>query len=87
MGPRIPLLGHFHTVAELRAEVEEAGCADVEVHGLEGPNAGVLEFFEPDLGLERAGLDLVERAEAAFAGARRDLLAEASPHILAIGVR
>ena len=85
-GPGFPG-GHFHTAAELRAEVEEAGFADVALRGLEGPNVGVLEFLEPDPGLERAGLDLVERAEAAFVGARRDLLAEASPHILAIGVR
>ncbi|WP_131105884.1 class I SAM-dependent methyltransferase [Ornithinimicrobium sufpigmenti] len=35
--------GHFHTVAELRAEVEEAGFEEVEVHGVEGPHVGALE--------------------------------------------
>lgn len=85
-GPGFPG-GHFHTAAELREEVEEAAFADVVLHGLEGPNVGMLELVAEDEDLVRSGLELVERLEARVAADYRDLLAEASPHILAIGTR
>ncbi|WP_136517349.1 class I SAM-dependent methyltransferase [Cellulomonas telluris] len=85
-GPGFPG-GHFHTAAELRAEVEEAGFADVLLHGLEGPNVGMLELVADDEALVRSGTELVERLEARVGADRRDLLAEASPHILAVGTR
>lgn len=71
---------HFHTAAELRAEVESAGFADVTVYGVEGPSwpaldvAGIAEFDT--------------RRDAALRAARlveRDpLLINASAHLLAI---
>jgi ubiquinone/menaquinone biosynthesis C-methylase UbiE len=79
--------GHFHTAAELREEVEETGFRDVVLHGLEGPNAGMLELVSRDAELERVVLELVGRLETVVAAADRDLLADASPHMLAIGVR
>ncbi len=85
-GPGFPG-GHFHTACELRGEVEEAGFGEVTLHGLEGPNLGVLELVVHDAELERAGLHLAESAEAAIAGPYRDVLADASPHLLAIAVR
>lgn len=82
--------GHFHTVAELRAEVEEAGFEDVELLGVEGPNVGALELIADDPELLGIALRLVERLEAALkqsrstVGRHDDVVAEASPHLLAI---
>ncbi len=79
--------GHFHTAGELREEVEGAGFTDVVLHGLEGPNVGVLELVGEDDSLEQAARTLVDRAEDVVDPARRDVLAEASPHILAVARR
>lgn len=79
--------GHFHTTAELRAEVTEAGFVDVVLHGLEGPNVGALELVRRDDELEAAAAALAARAEALVAPRLRDLLAESSPHLLALATR
>lgn len=85
--------GHFHTVAELRAEVEEAGFTDVEMHGVEGPNVGALELVADDPELLDLAVRLADRLDTALAGAEprrtrhRDLAAEASPHLLAVARR
>lgn len=79
--------GHFHTAAELREEVEETGFRDVVLHGLEGPHVGMLDLVARDPELERVGLELIGRLETVVAAEDRDLLADASPHLLAIGVR
>jgi ubiquinone/menaquinone biosynthesis C-methylase UbiE len=71
---------HFHTAAELQAEVESAGFTDVTVYGVEGPSwpaldvAGIAEFdTRRDAALRCARL--VERDP---------LLINASAHLLAI---
>lgn len=82
--------GHFHTVAELQTEVEEAGFEDVEVRGVEGPNVGALELVADDPELLDLAVRLADRLEAAIASSpsavrrHRDAAAEASPHLLAI---
>lgn len=82
--------GHFHTVAELRVEVAEAGFEDVEVYGVEGPNVGALELVADDPELMDLAVRLADRLELAqaenpSASARsRDAAAEGSPHLLAI---
>lgn len=81
--------GHFHTAAELRTEVERAGFELLEVVGLEGPNVGALEMFRHDEELVSHALELVEALErhARAAGGAPDVLADYSPHLLAIGHR
>lgn len=85
--------GHFHTVSELRAEVEEAGFEDVAVHGVEGPNVGALELVADDPELLDLAVRLADRFDAALAerpslvARPEDGAAEASPHLLAIARR
>jgi SAM-dependent methyltransferase len=79
--------GHFHTAAELRAEVTGAGFVDVVLHGLEGPNVGSLELVARDAELEALAGELATRAEALVRPGLQDQLAEASPHLLALARR
>lgn len=81
--------GHFHTAVELRDEVAGSGFEGVEVLGLEGPNAGALEALAAVEELVDLGLDLVEAVEQRLRDAGRgpELLADYSPHLLAVGVR
>ena len=79
--------GPFHTAAELREEVERSGFEEVEVHGLEGPNVGALEALAAGDELVRLGLELVETLEQQLgaAGHSPELLADYSPHMMAVG--
>ncbi len=74
---------HFHTAAELAAEVTAAGFRDVVVYGVEGPGWPALDVA----GLER----FEELAPAALECARlveRDpLMMHASAHLLALATR
>lgn len=85
--------GHFHTVAELRAEVQEADFEDVEVHGVEGPNVSALELVADDPELLDLAVRLADRLDVALAEnpsavtRHRDGAAEASPHLLAVARR
>ena len=80
--------GHFHTVAELRDEVAEAGCVVESVHGLEGPHAGALEFICPDEVVVDTAVTLAQRVEMLLDGSpRADAVAEFSPHIMAVARR
>lgn len=85
--------GHFHTVAELRAEVEAAGFEDVEVRGVEGPNVGALELVADDPELLDLAVRLADRLDLALTQRpsavrrHRDVAAEASPHLLAVARR
>lgn len=80
--------GHFHTAIELRGDVERSGFESVEVLGLEGPNAGALEAFAAKDELVDLGLDLVETLDRRMreAGRGPELIADYSPHLLAVGV-
>ncbi|HEY0187374.1 MAG TPA: class I SAM-dependent methyltransferase [Cellulomonas sp.] len=71
--------GHFHTAAELRAELEQAGFQDVTVTGLEGPGSLALELVRPTDDVVAAGLVLAERAQD------HPLSADLSGHLLAVG--
>lgn len=81
--------GHLHTVAEFREEVAGAGFAQIEVHGVEGPNLGALEGVPADGDVLDAALALVEACERSLVRAGRDgdRLAGYSPHLMAIAVR
>lgn len=81
--------GHLHTAAELREEVAHAGFAQIEVHGVEGPNLGALEGVPADQGVLEAALALVEACERTLvrAGVDGDRLAGYSPHMMAIAAR
>ena len=81
--------GHLHSVAELREEVAGAGFAQIEMHGVEGPNLGALEGVPADGDVLEAALALVEACEQALerAGRDGDLLAGCSPHLMAIAAR
>lgn len=78
--------GHFHTVAELRFEVEEAGFVHTSIHGLEGPGVGALEMVSDDDRLVELAVALAERLEELLDGQPEalDRLAERSPHLLAV---
>lgn len=73
--------GHFHTAAELRAELVEAGFQDVTVTGLEGPGSIALELVRPADEVVAAGLVLAEQAQG------HPLSADLSGHLLAVGRR
>lgn len=74
--------GHFHTCAELAAELSDVGLLEVEVVGIEGPAGLALEHLtEIDEGLHRAALT-VARAVGGQPGVQ-----ELSNHLLAIGRR
>ena len=79
--------GHFHTPAELRAEIEQGGFVDVTVRGLEGPNLGALELRRGDRQVLEGAIALVEAAEDRVRHSvdLQDKLAAYSPHLLAIG--
>lgn len=80
--------GHFHTVAELRDEVAEAGCVVESVHGLEGPHAGALDLLAADEQVAEAALELAERLEQRVMGSRLgDAVAEYSPHVMVVARR
>lgn len=80
--------GHLHTAAELREEVASAGFAQIEVHGVEGPNLGALEGVPADQDVLEAALALVEACERTLARAGiDDRFAGYSPHMMAIGAR
>lgn len=80
--------GHFHTVAELRDEVAQAGCVVESVHGLEGPQAGALELLDADDELVGTAVALAERVEELLEGSpRADTVAEYSPHVMAVARR
>lgn len=74
---------HFHTAAELSAELTAAGFRDVAVYGVEGPAWPALDAAGHE------GFD--DRADAALRCARlveRDpLMVNASAHLLAVGRR
>jgi SAM-dependent methyltransferase len=85
-GPGFPG-GHFHAGPELVAEVQDAGFGDVEIVGVEGPNVGALETVRGDDDLHAAVLAVIDRLERALVAGGRSpaLIAECSPHMLAIG--
>jgi SAM-dependent methyltransferase len=73
---------YFHRVAELRAECDEAGLADVVIHGVEGPGWAAAEAgqFGPHAGtIFEAALRL-----ARLYSAEPDLV-PVSSHLLAVG--
>jgi SAM-dependent methyltransferase len=80
-GEHDPALGftdaYFHTVGELRAELDEAGLAEAEVLPIEGP--GILAVR----GVHRA--DGVVSAELLDSAARLARVAESDPAMLDIG--
>lgn len=79
---------YFHSGAELRDEVAEAGFEDAEVFGIEGPAWGMLKATEQYTKGSVAGSDLFESAltAARLAEPYPELLA-ASSHMLAVGRR
>lgn len=79
---------HFHTGAELRKEVADAGFEDAEVFGVEGPTWALVKAVEQQTGESVVGTPLFESALAAarMAESYDDLLAAGS-HLLAVGRR
>jgi ubiquinone/menaquinone biosynthesis C-methylase UbiE len=73
--------GHFHTAAELRSELEDAGFREVTVTGIEGPGSLALELVRPDAQVVAAATVLAERAQGHPGSA------DLSGHLLAAGVR
>lgn len=79
---------YFHSGAELRDEVTEAGFEGAEVFGIEGPAWGMLKAAEQHTGESLIGTPLFDSAVAAarMAEPYPELLA-ASSHMLAVGRR
>jgi SAM-dependent methyltransferase len=79
---------YFHSGAELRDEVAEAGFQDAEVFGIEGPTWGMLKATEQYTGESVIGSPLFDSAltAARMAESYPELLA-ASSHMLAVGRR
>ncbi|MFF7339403.1 class I SAM-dependent methyltransferase [Streptomyces sp. NPDC008163] len=77
---------HFHTGAELDAEMRGAGLTETRVYGVEGPTWALLKATERHTGESLAGSRLFASALAAarMAEPYPDLLA-ASSHLLAVG--
>lgn len=69
---------HFHTAAELRAEVVAAGFDDAEVVGIEGPGSVGLDLSPADAGLVTAALAVAERLPA------DPRLVDLSSHLVAV---
>ncbi|MFE5775449.1 class I SAM-dependent methyltransferase [Brachybacterium sp. NPDC056505] len=78
--PEAPFpFGHFHTSAELAAELRDAGFAGVTVHGVEGPIGVAAEL----LGTEDRALEAL--MGLACRSSEHPLLRDISPHLLAVG--
>lgn len=77
---------HFHTGAELEAEMNEAGFTDTQVYGVEGPAWALLKANEQHTGesLTESRMFASALAAAHMAEPYPDLLA-ASSHLLAVG--
>lgn len=75
--------GHFHTAQELRVEVETAGFAEAEVHGVEGVSLGALEWFAEEPEMEQLGLRLAGLADTTdMRRLDHETLANMAAHIL-----
>lgn len=78
--PEVPFpFGHFHTSAELAADLRDAGFADVTVHGVEGPIGVAAEL----LGVEDRSIETL--MDLARRSGEHPVLRDLSPHLLAIG--
>lgn len=74
---------HFHTAAELRDEVAEAGFAGVEILGIEGPTWPALDAS----GMDRVDALLPAAVRCARLVERGAALLAASAHLLAVARR